>query len=527
MSVEHPKVFISYSHDSEAHRDRVLRLSERLRVDGFETMLDRYVEGTPPQGWPRWMLNQIDWAEYILFVCTQTYYRRFRGHDVSGVGKGVDWEGALITNELYDQKSVSNRFVPVLFDAADVNYIPEPLRAFSHHLLTSDQAYAALTDYLANAAGIAPAPLGPPPNRQRPTGSPLVFESGNSTAAPSTSSRGSAPDLSAVPAPGGTMSADDKFYIERAADRSAKDAAKRRCETIVIKGPRQFGKSSLLAHYVAQCRAAGKLVASVDFSGFEEGIVADYGRFLTTLATQLARRLRQSPPAGGYFRTQHGFLTFLENSLLRALAGPLVFAFDETDRIMRQGYAQDFFSMVRMWHNYRADPGLEWHKVGLALASSSEPKLFIKDAVRSPFNVGLRLPIDLFSVAEAAELNRRYGSPLSPDECARLHRLVGGHPFLTQDAYYQLYGPDPLSFHDLEAQAAKDDGPFGEHLRAMLSNLQGAEGLLAALQQVIRDGTVPRKDDYYRLEGAGLVQRENGRIAPTTQIYADFFRATA
>src|SRR5262245_3156038 len=97
-----PKVFISYSRESDAHDVRVLALSERLRKDGFETIIDRYVEGTPPQGWPRWMLNQIDWADFILLVCTETYYRRFRGHDSPGVGEGVDWEGAIITNELYD-----------------------------------------------------------------------------------------------------------------------------------------------------------------------------------------------------------------------------------------------------------------------------------------------------------------------------------------------------------------------------------------------------------------------------------------
>lgn len=54
------KVFISYSHDSDAHRERVLGLSERLRADGIETILDRYVErGSPPEGWPRWMLQRM------------------------------------------------------------------------------------------------------------------------------------------------------------------------------------------------------------------------------------------------------------------------------------------------------------------------------------------------------------------------------------------------------------------------------------------------------------------------------------
>jgi len=98
-------VFISYSHDSDEHRKQVLGLSERLRLDGIETLLDQYVNGTPLEGWPRWMMNQIDAADYVLVVCTETYYRRFRRHEVPG--KGVDWEGALITSDLYSARSRS------------------------------------------------------------------------------------------------------------------------------------------------------------------------------------------------------------------------------------------------------------------------------------------------------------------------------------------------------------------------------------------------------------------------------------
>lgn len=473
----HPKVFVSYSHGDENHRKRILRLAERLRADGFETMIDQYVEGTPPQGWPRWMLNQIDWADYILLVCTKTYYRRFRGHEAPELGKGVDWEGAIITNELYDGKSVSHRFVPVIFDRKDSDYIPEPVRAFSFHILTSDEAYGKLTDYLAGVAGIQPAELGPPPDRKRKTGSPLSFKHAAREKTTVAVPTRVVPDLTALPAPGGTMPSDDKFYIERGADRSAKAAAARRCETIVIKGPRQFGKSSLLGHYVALCRANGKAVAMVDFSRYEAGIISHYGKFLTRLASDLVCRLQHAPPAQE-FRTQHEFLAFLESTLLPALKGSIVFAFDETDRILRQDYAQDFFSMVRMWHNERGDPDLGWHKLGLALVTCSEPKLFIKDPLRSPFNVGERLVLEPFTVEEAAELNRRYGAPLSESECARLHRLVGGHPFLTKDAYYKLFGPDPIPLKKLTTRAAQDDGPFGEHLRAMLSNIQAADGLL-------------------------------------------------
>ena len=85
-----PRVFLSYSHDSDAHRERVLALSEPLRQDGIDTILDQYVNGTPPEGWPRWMLNGLDAADRVLVICTPTYYRRFRGHEAPDKGKGVE-----------------------------------------------------------------------------------------------------------------------------------------------------------------------------------------------------------------------------------------------------------------------------------------------------------------------------------------------------------------------------------------------------------------------------------------------------
>lgn len=94
LAIVAPMIFISYSHDSEEHRDKVLALAERLREDGLDAQLDQYVQGAPEQGWPRWMLDQIDTAEFVLVVCTPMYYLRFRGHEEAGKGKGADWEGA-------------------------------------------------------------------------------------------------------------------------------------------------------------------------------------------------------------------------------------------------------------------------------------------------------------------------------------------------------------------------------------------------------------------------------------------------
>jgi len=36
------RVFTSYSHDSTEHEERVLALSNRLRIDGVDSIIDQY-----------------------------------------------------------------------------------------------------------------------------------------------------------------------------------------------------------------------------------------------------------------------------------------------------------------------------------------------------------------------------------------------------------------------------------------------------------------------------------------------------
>jgi SEFIR domain-containing protein len=130
-----PKVFLTYSHDSYEHVERALGLSQRLREDGVDSWIDQYENGTPGEGWPRWMLNRLEWANFVLIICSETYYRRFRGKDEPGTGKGADWEGQLVTLDIYDSKSRTVKFVPVFFEDRYAQFIPEPLR-----VLTSAQA---------------------------------------------------------------------------------------------------------------------------------------------------------------------------------------------------------------------------------------------------------------------------------------------------------------------------------------------------------------------------------------------------
>lgn len=130
------RVFISYTHDSIAHKRRVLALANRLRDHGIQAELDQYLDTTsPPEGWPRWMDRQLRESDYIVVVCSERYRRRAEGTEKLGEGQGGRWEAHLTYQHLYDAGAHNTRFIPVLLEDAETDCIPTPLRGATHYRL--------------------------------------------------------------------------------------------------------------------------------------------------------------------------------------------------------------------------------------------------------------------------------------------------------------------------------------------------------------------------------------------------------
>ena len=177
---ERTKVFISYSHDSPEHADRVLALADALRHGGIEVILDQYVHPAPDEGWPRWTDTHLDEAKFILMVCTETYRRRVMGQEEPGKGLGVRWEGNLIYNRIYHDQPSGSRFIPVLLEGGAGPY-PQP-RSGAYLLPDpsfdlTDPGFEGLFRHLTGQAPTPPSEIGPiqplPPRpRPVPSGSP-------------------------------------------------------------------------------------------------------------------------------------------------------------------------------------------------------------------------------------------------------------------------------------------------------------------------------------------------------------------
>jgi len=176
------KIFISYSHDSEKHTKCVLSFANQLAKDGIDCILDQYIEA-PPEGWTRWMEKNIKDAEFVLMVCTQTYYNRVTGKEKTGKGLGIKWEGKLIYKYIYYADSINDKFIPVLFDTKDKIYIPDPLKDYTYYTVTSEKGYKDLHRRITHQ----PKTLKPTPGTKKrlpPEEVPNFFETKETTSKP-------------------------------------------------------------------------------------------------------------------------------------------------------------------------------------------------------------------------------------------------------------------------------------------------------------------------------------------------------
>lgn len=93
------------------------------------------------------MEKQIEQSDFVLIVCSELYLQRFRREDPSA-GRGVAFEGAIITQTLYDHHCHNKKFIPVTPVGSGLENVPIFLKSFTAYHLPSD--YISLYRLLTN-----------------------------------------------------------------------------------------------------------------------------------------------------------------------------------------------------------------------------------------------------------------------------------------------------------------------------------------------------------------------------------------
>ncbi len=323
----------------------------------------------------------------------------------------------------------------------------------------------------------------------------------------------------------GAVKYDSPYYIRRDSDARFEELIRLPGQTIIVKAPRQFGKSSLLSRADINAQQNERPPFYLDFQFVDAKYLESLDSLMRYLARKLARHFRTLTKPDEFWDDGLGakdnITDFIEDALLADASSPILFLFDEADHLFNQSFRDDFFATVRGWHNLRARKR-SWNNLNLVIAHSTEPSLFIRDLTQSPFNVGVQIRLDGFNQDQLSALNTKYGKPLkTPGEIESLLDLVGGHPFLVRQSLYTL---NRCSLKQLEAEAISDAGPFGDHLRRFLWSLQGNPELKASVIQILRNGQCDSEEHFQRLNSAGLVRGETrNAVQARCRLYQEYF----
>ena len=334
---------------------------------------------------------------------------------------------------------------------------------------------------------------------------------------------GKLPDTPTVPQPvanqhhvpvdfdpsGGALSIDSAYYVRRSADDQAEAGIDRGEGVILLQGPRQVGKSSLLARALAHARTKNISTVLCDFQSFGESQLGNEERLYKTLAHSASSQLKSEHNLEQSWSSWLGpnmNLDAVLGDLLAHNGGRVIWGIDEADRLFGRPYANDFFGLLRSWHNRRAlDPGGPWSKLTLVLSYAAEAHLFITDLNQSPFNVGIRLPLRDFSIDEVTELASRYGID-SKQDISVTFQTTNGHPFLTRRAFSFLRQGG--TSEELQASCALPDGPFGDHLQLLLGGIQRDPELTLEAKRLLSGEASVQPISRIRLAAAGVLSIE-------------------
>lgn len=329
--------------------------------------------------------------------------------------------------------------------------------------------------------------------------------------------------------PGGQVDLASQFYVERLPIET-------HCfETIVkpgalirIKAPRQMGKTSLMSRILRHAEQQNYLAVPLSFQLADTAIFSDLDKFLRWFCASIGRKLRLPNRLTDHwddiFGSKDNCTSYFEEYLLAQTTAPITLGLDEVDCVFQHPeIATDFFGLLRAWHEDAKTRDL-WKKLRLVVVHSTEVYIPL-NINQSPFNVGLPVELPEFTLNQVQDLAQRHGIDWSDAHMTQLMNVVGGHPYLVRVALYQIARQD-LTLDQLLQAAPTEAGPYGDHLRRHLWNLEQRPEMATAMRQTVASTQPVRLESVqaFQLHSMGLVHLQNNEVIPRCELYRHYFR---
>ena len=325
----------------------------------------------------------------------------------------------------------------------------------------------------------------------------------------------------------GQVPLNSPFYVERPPiEANCYTAIVKPGALIRIKAPRQMGKTSLMSRILAQGEKQGYQTGFINLWSRE--LFKNLDSFLESFCANVSLELGIEEKIDQYWKPQRyssqtNCTNYFQSYLLKELKQPVILGLDEVDRIFQYSeIADEFFTMLRSWHE-KGKNNETWQKLRLVISHSQEVYISL-DVNKSPFNVGLPIDLNKFSLAQVQDLVKRHGLQWSDTEINQLMGMIDGHPYLVRTALYHIATND-LTLKQFLEIAPTEEGLYEDHLYRHLLILEENKQLKSAMLKLVNsDDAVTLEPIYaFKLKSMGLAESKGNKVIPLCNLYRIYF----
>ena len=328
-----------------------------------------------------------------------------------------------------------------------------------------------------------------------------------------------------------TSPVDTEIYVERfAIELLCYETLLQPGTLIRVKAPKLMGKTSLMEHVLAKVAQEGYRTVNLTLEMADRKThFTNLNKFLRWFCLNLSRELKLPNQLDEYWDEEGmgakaSCTTYLEECFLADTDSPLVLFLDDVDILFPYPEVyEDFFGLLRSWYE-KARSRANWKKLRLAIAHATD--VYIRLNInQSPFNIGLPIELPEFTQEQAQTLAKQHGLSGNSSLVDPLMNLVGGHPYLLQQAFSHLKNHPDVTLEKLLAEATTDAGIYSHHLRNHWLSLRQEPKLILAFQTIINSTNPVRLETMsaYQLQSMGLVKLEGNEVEPRCQLYRSYF----
>lgn len=299
---------------------------------------------------------------------------------------------------------------------------------------------------------------------------------------------------------------------------------------IRIKAPSLMGKTYLSGKVLYEVAQYNYRTANLSFELADSSThFKKLNKFLRWFCINISRELGLPSELDDYWDEEGmgakvSCTTYFEEYLLNQADAPLVICLDDVDLLFPypQIY-EDFFGLLRSWYE-KARSRRIWKKLRLIIVHSTD--VYIRLNInQSPFNVGLPIELSEFTKEQVLELVRQHQLEIDTNTIESLMQLVGGHPYLLEQAFVYLKIHPKIAIEELFTEAITDAGIYSHHLLEHWLNLQRDSELAEAFKTVITSTSPIQIEPVlaYKLQSMGLIKLLGNTVEPRCNLYRQYF----